>query len=241
MWTSCEEPGLDCMDILVPPAMPLQLVGRVVLVPGGRLDMYAWLSRPPFRLTAEGSELDRNSMLPWWCACWEDWPDAESTEDEKDSDTSMEHLWLLFLLFHWDRSCLERLESIEAWWRVAMWRLAASSYIEMAWGVWTRGRVWLKVMTASLLWGLQGEMTSKSALERLRLSSALCWRLWWSTPSEWEVGMPGSLTMPALTCRWWRMVSWPRWGMEQEGWCTSRGGVLPVSSLDWKFPTAYRP
>lgn len=88
------------MDILVPPVMPLQLLGRVVLAPVASLDMYAGASKPPVRLIADGSELDRSSMLPWWCGCWEDWPDDESTEEEKESGTCREHLWLLFLLFH---------------------------------------------------------------------------------------------------------------------------------------------
>lgn len=64
MWTSCEDPGLDCMGILDPPAMPLQLLDRALLAPGGSLDMYARLSSPPFGHIADGSELDWSSMLP---------------------------------------------------------------------------------------------------------------------------------------------------------------------------------
>lgn len=238
MCTSCEDPGLDCIDILVPPVIPLQLLGSVVLAPVGSLDKYVLASRPPFMPTVDGSELDRSSMLPWCGRC----PEDESTEEEKESGDIMEHLWLLFLLFHWDRSCFERLESMDAWWRVAAWRLAASSYAAMAWGVWTRGSVWLKLIMASLLWGLQGDITSTLALERFRLSSGLCcWRPRWSRLSEWEVGIPASLDILAFIWRWWRTASWLTCGNVQEGWCKRTGGLLLGSSLDWKFPTAYTP
>ena len=140
IWTSWEDPGRDWIDTLAPPANPvLPLCAMWLwLVIGTELaasfmywaGMWAparssaswaimegrWV--PPrssaSRPMADGSEEQRSSMFLW------------GDEEEAGlipSITCRDSFLLSFLFFHWLRSCLDRVESIEAWmeaWRRGM-------------------------------------------------------------------------------------------------------------------------
>lgn len=141
MWTSWEDPGRDWIDTLAPPANPVLPLWAMWLwlVIGTELAasfMYwagmwaparnsvSWqeisvgrcvtprssASRP----IAEGSEEQRSSMFLW------------GDEDDAGlipSITCRDSFLLSFLFFHWLSSCLDRVESIDAWmeaWRRGM-------------------------------------------------------------------------------------------------------------------------
>ncbi len=219
MCTNCEEPGRDCMSIRAPPAIPLGLLGCVVLpvaifrygVPGP--------SCSPLIPTAEGSDLQRMSML-----FGGDCPGPPSM-------ACRECLWFSFLIFHCISSCFDRLESKV--WMVALRKEASS----MA-GVCTLGKV-LKVTMLSLCGGLQ-VMTSTFLLglfKLLRDPAWWCWVLRRSIPSEQE-DERRSLPLQLFAVRWWpcwQRSAIVRWESQMWSW------LICFSLLGWKFPTANKP
>lgn len=142
MWTSCEDPGRDWIDTLAPPTIPVlplwawwlwlaigtQLAASFLYWAGmwapaqssvswpGAGDRWVPAQSSASRKMAEGSEEQRSSTFLWG--------DKEEA-GRIPSITNRERFLLSFLFFHWLRSCLDLVESIEVWmeaWRRGMRR-----------------------------------------------------------------------------------------------------------------------